>query len=334
MIFARETDYKGEKCVELRYNDYYAVVAPSLGCNVIRLRNDALKIDVFRYDDGDTLETYYNNHETYGFPTLYLPNRLEDGVLKTSDGEYHFPVNEAPPYNNYIHGFLHKRKFTVTKLEQQSDCVLVKLEYTYDENDEMFKYFPVSFRTQFVYSLSDAGLEQYVTMFNLSLKKLPIGLGSHTSVKAPFVDGGNPDNIRLFAPIGEKILLDSRCLTTGETKALEDYDKQYLLSKINPATLSIDNDMYFAVEGEYDGKPFQGIIAEDTESGKKICYETGHEYAFWIFWNEWGNKGYFCPEPMTWMINAPNMDLPKEITGYREISPKQQFTAYQRIFTA
>ena len=33
------------------------------------------------------------------------------------------------------------------------------------------------------------------------------------------------------------------------------------------------------------------------------------------------------------MIDAPNMSLPPEVTGYREIEPKKSFTAYQRIFT-
>ena len=36
---------------------------------------------------------------------------------------------------------------------------------------------------------------------------------------------------------------------------------------------------------------------------------------------------------MTAMIDAPNLEMPAEMTGYREIKPQESFEAYQRFFT-
>ena len=82
-----------------------------------------------------------------------------------------------------------------------------------------------------------------------------------------------------------------------------------------------------------DGEDFHGCVVTDTESGKKICYEVDDKYKFWIIWNDKGFKNYFCPEPMTAQVNAPNLDMPKEESGYEEIAPNQTYAVSQRFFT-
>ena len=54
-----------------------------------------------------------------------------------------------------------------------------------------------------------------------------------------------------------------------------------------------------------------------------------------IVWVEDATKGnkYFCPEPMTAMIDAPNLDMPNGVTGYTEVKPQQSYEVYQRFFT-
>ena len=82
-----------------------------------------------------------------------------------------------------------------------------------------------------------------------------------------------------------------------------------------------------------NGHDFYGVFAEDTASGKKLCYEVSEEYGFWIIWNDRGFNHYFCPEPMTAMIDAPNLDMPNSVTGYTEVKPQQSYEVYQRFFT-
>ena len=74
-------------------------------------------------------------------------------------------------------------------------------------------------------------------------------------------------------------------------------------------------------------------MMEDAESGKKLAYEVGEEYRFWIIWNDKGFNGYFCPEPMSAMIDAPNLDIPASLSGYREIAPQESAVFHQHFFT-
>ena len=82
-----------------------------------------------------------------------------------------------------------------------------------------------------------------------------------------------------------------------------------------------------------DGSVFRGVRMTDTASGKGIGYEVSEGYHFWILWNDRGEKHYFCPEPMTAMIDAPNLDMPAEKTGYCELEPGEIYHLAQHFFT-
>ena len=111
------------------------------------------------------------------------------------------------------------------------------------------------------------------------------------------------------------------------------WDLEYKNGSKCPVLQVCDNDMYFGEYADLDGEKFHGVIAEDLASGKKLCYEVSEEYGFWIIWNDRGFNHYFCPEPMTAMIDAPNLSLPADVTGYREIKPGQTFETHERFFT-
>ena len=162
---------------------------------------------------------------------------------------------------------------------------------------------------------------------------MPMSLASHTTINAPFADGGKEGDIRLTVPIGKKCELNDRCLPTGNLKAPTMYDLEYKTGNKCPVLQVCDNDMYFGEYTDLDHEKFHGVIAEDIASGKKLCYEVSDEYKFWIIWNDRGFNHYFCPEPMTAMIDAPNLAMPADITGYREIKPGDSFEAHEHFFT-
>lgn len=330
---AEFVNWKGLECIRLSAGGYHALIAPEIGSNVLRLRDEENGIEFFRWDENNTPDDIRASAEVWGLPTLYLPNRFADGVLKTSDAVYQLPINEKAPYNNHIHGFLHKRAHTVTAHSANETAAWVRTAYVYNENDPFFQYFPVPFTAEFLFMLSEYGLEYKLSIINQSPKKLPISFATHTTIAAPFVDGGAEENIRLKAPITEKWVLNERCLPTGEVKALDEYDMGYANGTTCPVKRVVDNDMYSAEKQKYNGRPFRGIIMTDTESGKGIGYEVSEGYRFWIFWNDRGEKHYFCPEPMTAMIDAPNLDMPKEKTGYREIGSGEIYHIAQHFFT-
>ena len=102
-------NFNGISCVQLKAGGYSALIAYEIGSNVIRLRDDKNGIEFFRFKDTNTFDDIKQSAEVWGLPTLYLPNRFADGILKASDATYQLPVNEKAPFNNHIHGFLHKR---------------------------------------------------------------------------------------------------------------------------------------------------------------------------------------------------------------------------------
>ena len=326
-------NFNGLTCMRLQAGGYEALIAYEVGSNVIRLRDNNKNMEFFRFNPDNTADDIKQSAEVWGLPTLYLPNRFADGVLKTSDAVYHLPVNEKAPYNNHIHGFLHKREHEVIEHNADANCAWLKTRYVYDENDEFFQYLPVKFTAEYTFTLSGNGLEQNIKFTNNSDVVLPMSLASHTTINAPFVDGAKESDIRLTVPVGKKCELNERCLPTEVLRSPEAYDLEYRNGTKCPVLQVCDNDMYFGEYTTLDGQQFHGVIAEDIASGKKLCYEVSDEYKFWIIWNDRGFNHYFCPEPMTAMIDAPNLSLPADMTGYVEVKPNNTFTSYQRFFS-
>ena len=331
-IYARKAIHKGAEVVELAAGGYYAIVAHGLGSNVLRFRDEKRGMEIFRYNGSVSLGEIMNAPEIWGLPTLYLPNRFESGLVKTSDALYRFPVNEER-FGNHLHGFIQKRAYTVKEMAVKGKSAYVINEFVYDEKDFFFNCFPVKFTVQIKIELSDKGLEHTVTLINQSDKMMPVSIATHTTINAPFVDGGLQENIRLRVPAEERILFNkSKWLPTGKRTKLSAYDEQYVNGTC-PVLKDICNDMYSGGTLDLNGKPFRGTVMTDTASGKMICNEVDDKYKFWIVWNHNGFMNYFCPEPMTAQVNAPNLDMPAELSGYEELAPGNIYTTSQRFFT-
>lgn len=328
---ANVIDYKGKDVIELTAGKYKAIIAPFLGSNVLRMQDTEAGIEIFRYDSSLSIDELKASAEVYGLPTLYLPNRLANGVLKVSDATYNFPLND--PLGNHIHGFLHKREHELVVATTDGCRAIAKTKYVYDSNDEFFEIYPVSFVAEFTFTLTDNGLNYEFTMTNTSDRQLPFGVCNHTTINGPFTEDGDGLDMRLYVPVGDKWELSKSCIPTGEFLPITNHDRQYLTGSQVPVLHDIDNDVFFAEEGSLDGKPYYGIVASDAKSGKKICYEVCKDFKFWIIWNDHGNKGFFCPEPCTWIIDAPNQPIPADESGYVELAPGESKTLTEKIYT-
>ena len=330
--YARKAMHKGAEVVELSAGGYYAVVAHGLGSNVLRFRDEKRNMEIFRYNSGVSLGEIMNAPEIWGLPTLFLPNRFDSGLVRTSDALYRFPVNEER-FGNHLHGFIQKRAYKPVDMGAKNGKAYVVNEFVYDEGDFFYNCFPVKFTVRIKIELSSKGLLHEVTLINNSDKMLPISIATHTTINAPFVDGGVQEKIRLQVPAQEKILFNkSRWLPTGKRAKLTDYDRKYVEGTC-PVLRDICNDMYTGGCLTVDGKPFHGTVMTDLDSGKQIFNEVDEKYKFWIVWNHNGFMNYFCPEPMAAQVNAPNLDMSPELSGYEELSPGKTYQITQRFFT-
>ena len=333
MVYSAEIkDYKGKEVVEMKAGRYIATIAPFLGSNILSMVDVENDISFFRKDESLSIEDLQNAAEVYGFPTLLYPNRLRDGIMRTSDAEYHFPITCAEE-NTSLHGFLHKREHTIVEASSTDTSATVKTEYVYDDKDPFFATFPVSFKAAFTFKLTDDGMFYDVTITNTSDKQLPFGICNHTTMNGPFTSTGKPLDTRIFVTIGDKWPLNQRNLPTCDFISLDNHDRQYLTGSMIPVKHIINNDVYNCETYDVDGKPFRGAIISDIKTGNEIRYEVDDNFKFWIIWNDGGEKGYFCPEPSTWMIDAPNLPLPGEESGYEELAPGQSKTVYEHIYS-
>lgn len=321
-----------EDYIELSAGGYYCSIAQSLGSCVYRLHDNKNGMEIFRYKEGNTLEEINSAREIWGLPTLFLPNRFDKGRIKTSDGEYFLPINETN-LQNHLHGFVHKRAHKVERCACEGDKAIAVTSFLYDEGDELWGCFPVSFKITYTFTLSGDGLLHEVEIECLSDKRLPISLCTHTCINSPICDGGSEDGLLISVPIGDKCELDSRCLPTEKMLTPSEIDLEYKKGIKKPVLQDISNDMFEACMNTLDDKDFYGVVITDTKTGRRLCNEVSKEYIFWNIWNHGGFKGYFCPEPMTAMINCPNLSLPAEKTGYCEISKGEKYTAWQKFFT-
>lgn len=265
----KEIQLDGAPVIEMKAGGYLAIIAPTVGSNIARLRDCSHKIEILRYHKKSPIKKLTASPEVYGMPTLYIPNRLNHGRLRVSDAVYQLPVNEGR-FQNYIHGFLHKRNHTVTEAAVDGGKAIVKTQYIYDEKDLFFEYFPVSFQADYEFILDETGMHYSFTLTNLSDRQMPYGVCNHTAFKAPFVKGGKGKDIRIQIPAVKRCVMNERRLPTGELKALSAYDEKYVNGTQLVNKVPIDNDMYVVKTGELDGRPFYGAIMTEQVTGKRI----------------------------------------------------------------
>jgi aldose 1-epimerase len=71
----------------------------------------------------------------------------------------------------------------------------------------------------------------------------------------------------------------------------------------------------------------------DKREKVTFVYDAGEAYKHWMVYNASANGKFFCPEPQTGMVNAPNVKLPAERTGLIRLEPGQKWSAVSRMYT-
>ncbi len=327
----KKITWNGLDAIEFAAGGYEALLVPSVGANVVKLKNTAKNADILRTPKPEDMETFASRPQIFGLPLLLPPNRIEDGRYTYNGRTYQFPIT-IPDQNNYHHGNIKSQPFTVTKCEEKNGEVEIEANYFSNIfNDEIYQYFPHEFECRMNFRLSARGLEHKVTFINLSATEMPIGVGYHTPLMVPFIPGGDASKYRLRVSVGKRWELGDRTLPTGNLLPLGESEKPLRGEGIVPLAEAVE--YAFTTEPiEVGGKAYTGAILTDTASGTSVFYEVDKQMGHWTIWNNGASGNWICPEPQSWAINAPNVKLPAEVTGFQTVAPGKEWSSVSKIY--
>lgn len=320
----------GLDALSMEAGGYEAVIIPSVGANLVRLFHAETEVSILRTPTSDEIETFLSRPQIFGLPLLFPPNRIEDGTYTFEGRVYRYPIT-IPAENNYHHGIIKSQPFTVTNTRVASDYVEVELSHFSNAfNNAIYQDFPHEFVCRLTFRLSAQGLKQTTSVTNLSSLNMPLGVGYHTPINVPFTPDGNPEDYTIRMSVSDAWELNERTLPTGARAGLGDL-AALPHEGIRPTGTAIERALTNAPM-VVDGRSYNGAVIEDTKKKLRVCYEVSPEYRFWTLWNNGGTVSYVCPEPQTWIHNAPNLALPADQTGFRSLAPGKTWSAEKKLY--
>lgn len=323
-------EWNGLQAVEFAKGDYTALMVPSVGANLVRLAQTRLGVEILRTPAPEEMETFQSRPQIFGLPILFPPNRIADGRYTFEGRTYQYPITIEKEHN-YHHGILKSEPFAVSKAVETDDEVLVECRYYANRgNDAIYRHFPHEFKCKIVCRLTAAGLEQEVCFTNRSRERMPVGVGFHTPMRIPFAGGDARDYV-MRAAVGEQVELSGRNLPTGQTLPLTEQFVRLREGGLQVTECEAIEAGFTLREIEVDGKPYRGALVENRSTGVRTFYEMDDKTVYWTIWNNGGHEPYCCPEPQSWITNAPNAADP-EAAGFRAIAPGETFSMKFRLY--
>ena len=296
----------GHECVKITCGGYTAILCPSFGGNCLKLTYGEASF-LRTPPDAETLE---KNPHLYGLPLLLPPNRIAGGEWQCNGRTYRLPVNEQAR-QNHLHGYIAQAPFELAGIEKNS----ITMRY-HTGLHPVYACQGLLCQISITYSLSESGLEQKIILKNEGDGPFPLGLGLHASVCLPFLCHDNADDIRLRIPALEEWTLErSRVLPNGQT---EDTALARALRRgaVIPGAQPLSALVTFEKE--------EFFLTNIRTCSTLYCALSGYPFA--MLWNADANQSFLCVEPQSWIINAPNVSLPAQRTGYVPLAPQESRT--------
>lgn len=320
--------YGGEPALILRAGLYEAIVLPGIGGHVVALRDLGRGLRLLREpleEAAGELSHYRQDPIPYGIPLLFPPNRIADGTFTAHGETYHFPINE-PALHNHLHGFFAKTPWEVVSQGGQRSAACVSLRHSLRAGDEEYRIFPHELTLELDYALYARGLRWTVRVTNDGDRPVPFLLGFHTALRIPFSADSTASDCTIYVNIGAKWELTERKVPSGRKVPRDAMEDAIAAGCGDPFAHPID--------ALFSSAPFGDLNVcrvQDRRLGLDLVYETDRQFHAWMLWNRDAQSGFFCPEPMTCLANAPNLDLPWEVSGMRMLAPGETFAAASRL---
>lgn len=273
------------------------------GANLLRLRHQPSGVEVLRTPP--SFGHYRAGPQMYGIPVLFPPNRIDAGRFTYNGQPYALPINE-PKRNNHIHGLCLGKPWRVLDASEQH------IAFGFDH--PATHGYPHDFTLELRYDFHPDAVRQSFTVYNRSGRPMPFGAGFHTAFS---MTAGSTATVTASDGYWEE--MRPRCLPTGR-----------LIGWSGSCPTFHDGDDVSlhcpATTGARKGRPFRGAIITHPAHQAEIVYEVDAQFGHWCLWNEFGGQNFFCAEPMSWMVNAPNLALSPTISGLQTIPAHESWS--------
>ncbi|HLT57559.1 MAG TPA: aldose 1-epimerase [Limnochordales bacterium] len=319
--WVEETTFLGQPAIRASNGQLSFVVVPAWGSNLISLVHEPTGTEVLRVPPLPDAFWQGFGPVLYGVPVLFPPNRIAGGRFVYRGREYRLDINE-PERGNHIHGFVYMRPWDVVRAGVDAAGRPV-VETRFDvarhaDRAAILRQFPHEFVLTLRFALEGGTLLKEAEVHNAGDEPFPYGFGFHTAFALP-------DGARFSLDVAQRWRLDERMVPTGQ---LEDFPfRDELARGMDLAGVALDEAFFVGEEA----KPSAATVTYTAGPARLVVrYAVDENFRHWYVYTADGRSGFVCPEPYTWIANAPNLELPAALTGLRELQPGQR----QRLFTS
>lgn len=289
----------------LMENDKLAVtICPAIGSNVYSLWDKTLQRELLRVPPSpDELRA---QPVQYGTPVLMPPNRIREGKFRFEGRDYTFDRNH--PTGNHIHGMLRTQEWQVKEMGEADGKHFITTTFLLADDPDIMRQYPHALELTLTYELEGSTLTHRLRVTNNGEETAPFGYGLHTW----FMLDGEPDRWKLQLGADGVWELDESNVPTGVIGPLGRYE-----ALLEGDSLSGHNmDTVFQI----GDRPRAAVLSRDDVT---IRYSASELFKHWVIYTKGEAEEFICLEPYTWVTDAPNLDLPPEVTGLRGIGPGQ-----------
>ncbi len=211
----------------------------------------------------------------YGFPVLFPPNRIADGVFRFRNKTYRLPLNE-PERSNHLHGIALSEKWQETHVSRNG----FEIFWEFNKNSPAYINYPFDCKLVVSYTFSGNSFIQKLCVENNSALPMPCAAGFHSSFNAPerFLIHGTGKRIELLPPYyrasGREIDWTENAFSPNKWCSPPDLRQSghFKMDETHSA--------------ELDHRDFQ------------IRYTVDEKFNHWMVWKPEQENGFLCIEPM------------------------------------
>ncbi|KKO50899.1 aldose 1-epimerase [Paenibacillus sp. DMB20] len=290
---------------------------PRLGNNVIEIKDLQEQRQILRRPDESELAFYLQKPYHFGMPMLIPPGRISKGRFEYEGTRFQFDQNTAN--ENHIHGLHRTQAWCVSDIEEDEDGCTVSTEFSTADDSRWMSQMPEPLKLEMNFRLQGSEFHQTLRITNEGERAVPFGMGYHTW----FLLDGRPDQWTLQLPVDGIYTLDEELLPSGKIAPLNQW------ASLNTG-LNLEGTDFDTIFKIPDGQPAEArLIRKD---GYGIHYTADRSYfKHWVLYTKGTADQFLCIEPYTWLPNAPNLDLPADVTGLIHLGSGQSVDLHTKL---